>query len=107
VAECFGELTPHLYVHYEDRAVNHLLAVTCGLDSVIDAALTRPTGRLSADGVSGRALEEIARTVGRVAGKLLHAPTVRVKELAGSLGGEEYAAALRVLSTSTRAPSKR
>ena len=29
--------------------------------------------------------------------KLLHAPTVRVKELASSPGGEEYAAALRVL----------
>jgi len=32
-----------------------------------------------------------------VVDKLLHAPTVRVKELAGSPGGEEYAAALRVL----------
>jgi glutamyl-tRNA reductase len=29
------ELTPHLYVHYEDRAVSHLLAVACGLDSVV------------------------------------------------------------------------
>src|SRR6204780_4887577 len=30
-----AELTPHLYVHYEDRAVQHLLAVTCGLDSMV------------------------------------------------------------------------
>jgi len=30
-----GDLTPHLYVHYEDRAVSHLLAVACGLDSVV------------------------------------------------------------------------
>jgi len=30
-----GELTPHLYVHYEDRAVQHLLAVACGLDSMV------------------------------------------------------------------------
>lgn len=29
------ELTPHLYVHYEDRAVSHLLAVACGLDSMV------------------------------------------------------------------------
>ena len=29
------ELTWHLYVHYEDRAVSHLLAVACGLDSVV------------------------------------------------------------------------
>jgi glutamyl-tRNA reductase len=32
-----------------------------------------------------------------VTDKLLHAPTVRVKELAGTPGGTEYAAALRVL----------
>jgi glutamyl-tRNA reductase len=30
-----GELTPHLYVHYEDQAVQHLLAVTCGLESMV------------------------------------------------------------------------
>ena len=30
-----GELTPHLYVHYEDRAVQHMLAVACGLDSMV------------------------------------------------------------------------
>ena len=30
-----GELTPHLYVHYEDRAVQHLLAVACGLESMV------------------------------------------------------------------------
>ena len=30
-----SELTPHLYVHYEDRAVQHLLAVACGLDSMV------------------------------------------------------------------------
>ncbi|RMB82153.1 glutamyl-tRNA reductase [Streptomyces shenzhenensis] len=29
------ELTPHLYVHYEDRAVHHLFAVACGLDSMV------------------------------------------------------------------------
>ena len=30
-----GELTPNLYVHYEDRAVQHLLAVACGLESMV------------------------------------------------------------------------
>ncbi len=29
------ELTPHLYVHYEDRAVAHLFSVACGLDSMV------------------------------------------------------------------------
>lgn len=28
-------LTPHLYVHYEDRAVQHLFSVACGLDSMV------------------------------------------------------------------------
>ncbi|CAM5510222.1 Glutamyl-tRNA reductase OS=Streptomyces tendae OX=1932 GN=hemA PE=3 SV=1 [Streptomyces tendae] len=29
------ELTPHLYVHYKDRAVHHLFSVACGLDSMV------------------------------------------------------------------------
>ena len=32
-----GDLTPHLYVHYEDRAVQHLLSMTCGLESMVVA----------------------------------------------------------------------
>jgi glutamyl-tRNA reductase len=64
---------------------------------VADAELARLADRLTADGLSGRVLDETAYTVRRVVDKLLHAPTVRVKELAGSPGGEEYAVALRVL----------
>ena len=30
-----AELTPYLYVHYEDRALQHLLTVACGLDSMV------------------------------------------------------------------------
>ncbi|MGW7527788.1 glutamyl-tRNA reductase [Streptomyces sp. NPDC054783] len=29
------ELTPYLYVHYEDRAIHHLFSVACGLDSMV------------------------------------------------------------------------
>ncbi|WP_406841570.1 glutamyl-tRNA reductase (plasmid) [Streptomyces sp. AHU1] len=29
------ELAPHLYVHFEDRAVHHLFSVACGLDSLV------------------------------------------------------------------------
>ncbi|MEU5282123.1 glutamyl-tRNA reductase [Streptomyces asoensis] len=29
------ELTPYLYVHYEDRAVHHFFSVACGLDSMV------------------------------------------------------------------------
>lgn len=28
------ELTPHLYVHYEERAVDHLFSLACGLESM-------------------------------------------------------------------------
>jgi glutamyl-tRNA reductase len=40
---------------------------------------------------------EVARTVRRVVDKLLHAPTVRVKQLAGAPGADTYAEALREL----------
>ena len=30
-----GELTQHLYVHYDDRAASHLFTVACGLDSMV------------------------------------------------------------------------
>ena len=50
--------------------------------------------RLPAD---HRTLDEVERAMRRVVDKLLHAPTVRVKELAGSPGGDAYEDALRVL----------
>ncbi len=79
------------------RVAPTVVALRAKAAKVVDAELARLAGRLSADGLSGRATDEIAQTVRRVVDKLLHAPTVRVKELAGSPGGEEYAAALRVL----------
>ena len=79
------------------RVTPTVVALRAKAATVVDAELARLTGRLSEDGLSGDVLEEIAQTVRRVVDKLLHAPTVRVKELASSPGGEEYAAALRVL----------
>ncbi len=79
------------------RVAPTVVALRAKAAKVVDAELARLAGRLSADGLSGRALDEIGQTVRRVVDKLLHAPTVRVKELAGSPGGDEYAAALRVL----------
>ena len=79
------------------RVTPTVVALRAKAATVVDAELARLAGRLSAESVSGQALEEIAQTVRRVVDKLLHAPTVRVKELASSPDGEEYAAALRVL----------
>lgn len=44
-----------------------------------------------------RARDEVAMTVQRVVDKLLHEPTVRVKQLATCPGGDHYAEALREL----------
>jgi glutamyl-tRNA reductase len=79
------------------RVTPTVVALRAKAATVVDAELARLAGRLSEESVSGHALEEIAQTVRRVVDKLLHAPTVRVKELASSPDGEEYAAALRVL----------
>ena len=62
---------------------------------VVDAELLRLAGRLP--DLDARARAEVARTVRRVVDKLLHEPTVRVKELAGTPGGTDYAGALRAL----------
>ncbi|WP_308800797.1 glutamyl-tRNA reductase [Actinomadura sp. K4S16] len=62
---------------------------------VVDAELARLSGRVPEMDV--RARKEIEQTVRRVVDKLLHAPTVRVKELAAAPGGDSYADALREL----------
>jgi glutamyl-tRNA reductase len=79
------------------RVTPTVVALRAKAATVVEAELGRLAGRLSEEGISGHALEEIAQTVRRVVDKLLHAPTVRVKELASSPDGEGYAAALRVL----------
>ena len=62
---------------------------------VVEAELMRLSSRLP--DLDTRARAEIARTVRRVVDKLLHEPTVRVKELAATPGGTDYAGALRAL----------
>ncbi|WP_079123289.1 glutamyl-tRNA reductase [Streptomyces abyssalis] len=62
---------------------------------VVAAEMARLEGRLQ--GLDDKQRAEITQTVRRVVEKLLHAPTVRVKELAGEPGGAGYADALREL----------
>jgi glutamyl-tRNA reductase len=62
---------------------------------VVDAELLRLASRLP--DLDTRARAEVARTVRRVVDKLLHEPTVRVKELAAAPGDTDYAGALRAL----------
>jgi glutamyl-tRNA reductase len=63
--------------------------------SVVDAEMERLVGRLPDLDDASRA--EVLHTVRRVAEKLLHQPTVRVKELANETGAVSYAAALAEL----------
>ena len=62
---------------------------------VVEAELLRLDNRLP--GLDSIHRDEVARTVRRVVDKLLHAPTVRVKQLASAPGGDTYAEALREL----------
>ena len=76
------------------RVAPTVVALRAKAAKVVDAELARLAGRLPAD---HRTLGEVERAMRRVVDKLLHAPTVRVKELAGSPGGDAYEDALRVL----------
>ena len=96
-AICEAELAAYQSAVDAARVAPTVVALRAKAATVVDAELARLAGRLSGDGLSARALDEIAQTMRRVVDKLLHAPTVRVKELASSPGGEDYAAALRVL----------
>ena len=62
---------------------------------VVEAELLRLDHRLP--GLEAAQKDEVARTVRRVVDKLLHAPTVRIKQLASAPGGDTYAEALREL----------
>ncbi|MEU8621351.1 glutamyl-tRNA reductase [Streptomyces sp. NPDC048623] len=62
---------------------------------VVAGEVARLEGRLP--GLDDKQRAEITQTVRRVVDKLLHAPTVRVKQLAGEPGGAGYADALRTL----------
>ena len=74
------ELTSHLYVHYEDRAVSHLFEVTAGLDSMVvgEAQIlgqVRAALRSAQEAATvGRVLNEVTQTALRV-GKRIHSET--------------------------------
>jgi glutamyl-tRNA reductase len=62
---------------------------------LVDSELARLERRLP--GLDENQRLEVARTIRRVVDKVLHNPTVRVKELAADPGGPTYADALREL----------
>jgi len=62
---------------------------------VVESELLRLDHRLP--GLDDAQRDEVGRAVRRVVDKLLHAPTVRIKQLAAAPGGDTYAEALREL----------
>jgi glutamyl-tRNA reductase len=70
-------------------------ALRARANTVIDAELARLDARLP--GLDARLRREVSAAVRRAVEKVLHAPTVRVKELAASGEGDRYASALREL----------
>lgn len=94
-----GILAEEVAAYLSEQAAAEVAPTVAALRSkaseVVEAELERLSGRLPE--LDTKAQEEIAQAVRRVVGKLLHAPTVRVKELAGSPNGDTYATALREL----------
>ncbi|NUP35022.1 MAG: glutamyl-tRNA reductase [Streptomycetaceae bacterium] len=74
------ELTPHLYVHYEERAVHHLFSVACGLDSMVVGEgqilgqLKTALALAQEQDTAGRVLNDLAQQALRV-GKRAHSET--------------------------------
>jgi glutamyl-tRNA reductase len=89
------ELAARVSADRAARVAPTVVALRAKAAEVVQAELTRLEGRVG--GLDTRARREIAQSMRRIADKLLHAPTVRVKELAGSPGGDSYEAVLRVL----------
>jgi glutamyl-tRNA reductase len=89
------ELAARVSADRAARVAPTVVALRAKAAEVVDVELARLTGRLG--DVDARARREIAQSMRRIVDKLLHAPTVRVKELAGSPGGDSYEAVLRVL----------
>nr|WP_203590637.1 glutamyl-tRNA reductase [Streptomyces sp. SID13031] len=72
-----------------------VVALRTMASELVDSELARLDRRLP--GLDETQRGEVARTIRRVVDKVLHTPTVRVKELAADPGGPTYADALREL----------
>lgn len=77
------------------RVAPTVVALRQRAEELVAAELDRLAGRLP--DLDARSRAEVDLTVRRVVDKLLHTPTVRVKELAEEPGGVSYAEALREL----------
>jgi glutamyl-tRNA reductase len=89
------EVTSYLAARAGARVAPTVVALRTMATGVVAAELERLFGRLG--DLTPEQRDEVARAVRRVADKLLHEPTVRVKELAGRAPESSYADALAEL----------
>jgi glutamyl-tRNA reductase len=89
------EVTSFLAARRQASVTPTVVALRSMATAVVDAEMARLEGRLPE--LDDADLAEIRHAVRRVADKLLHEPTVRVKELANEHGAVSYAAALAEL----------
>ncbi len=89
------ELSAHLSANRAAAVAPTVVALRAKAARVVESELVRLASRL--DRLDAAAMDEVAKSMRRITDKLLHDPTVRVKELAGAPGADTYEDALRVL----------
>jgi glutamyl-tRNA reductase len=89
------ELTAFLTARRSQSVTPTVVALRTMATGVVEAELARLLSRVP--DLDGTSRAEVEKTLRRVAEKLLHHPTVRVKELANESGAISYAAALAEL----------
>ncbi|MFT4086803.1 MAG: glutamyl-tRNA reductase [Gordonia sp. (in: high G+C Gram-positive bacteria)] len=89
------ELSDYLAVQRQAQVTPTVAALRQRAADVVEAEILRLQTRLP--GLDAPQRDEVAKAVRRVADKLLHAPTVRVKQLASAGNGDHYAQALQEL----------
>ncbi len=89
------EITAFLAVRRQASVTPTVVALRSMATAVVDAEMVRLAARLPA--LDDATRDEVLQTVRRVADKLLHEPTVRVKELADAEPAVSYTAALAEL----------
>jgi glutamyl-tRNA reductase len=90
-----SELSDHLVAQQRLAVAPTVTALRARANQVVEAELARLEGRVP--DLTDAERREVGDAVRRAVEKVLHAPTVRVKELATTPGGDHYAAALREL----------
>jgi glutamyl-tRNA reductase len=89
------ELAAYLESERAAKVTPTVVALRSKAAGVVESELGRLMMRMP--DLDGKLRDEVTLTVQRVVDKLLHEPTVRVKRLATSPGGDHYAEALREL----------